>query len=796
MQPFNIFDKATNMSIAPSYPMSTAPSFPMSTAPTSFPMSRAPIEMPKPFDYGFGKIPEQITPEIARWLKPVLAWYSDKDMEFLRQVKANGYTPEQAFKALQDVKKQIETKATEQKAMETEQLSKAESAKRSVSPIGDIVWWAVSQVPRILANTIGLAWELGGYINPMDNPEATKAISRQIQWIGETGGQFVEKYGAYDPMSTATAIGKEWANIGSVLATPGWVLGAGLKSAPLLGKVALWATAGAIDAAKYSAVSRAELPTGSELAIGASLGGLVPAVWGLYGSLKWTKAFTPKVSELSQAAAKVWTEMENLWKYGLQTQRGIIDWQEAIITKPSKTIWDVVKTPFATKDTNKLIGRALTPSYAGKTGKQIVYNIANTEKRATELHKLVRTWKLDGSLDSLQDAAETVVNWLDTVGERIGGAIGKLEWKSRISLPTRSEIRWVLKSAIEQDAGAFQALKKFADRTKWELSYSDLFKVKKIYSKEISKLTRNGDGGTDSYSALVKWVQEITDILDTAVEKKLVGSKFADDKRIYRTLKELASDIAKSAQVDARRSPQTLTEQLGFIQALTSPGEFAKRAFAREIGEMNTRGGTWKQFIDILDERAVKNARNVPKPKVTPPKKPNVLSPKWKTQPSGQSKNPIKGVAVPKPATPAPVVPKPAVWKTPIIWLTEKGGVKNVLPWNQVKYNQWNWYEPVRMVLTDRDADIARWWALQNKGMKTPSSSIYSEMKSIENRLKKDWMERTDIQNRVQEIKDIAKNARSKTESVLVDLRKTTPSGQAKNPIKGKSIKNFTLWKK
>jgi len=123
-------------------------------------------------------------------------------------------------------------------------------------------------------------------------------------------------------------------------------------------------------------------------------------------------------------------------------------------------------------------------------------------------------------------------------------------------------------------------------------------------------------------------VQEITDILDTAVEKKLVGSKFADDKRIYRTLKELASDIAKSAQVDARRSPQTLTEQLGFIQALTSPVEFAKRAFAREIGEMNTRGGTWKQFIDILDERAVKNARNVPKPKVTPPKTLKILSPK------------------------------------------------------------------------------------------------------------------------------------------------------------------------
>ena len=80
MQPFNIFDPATNTSTAPSYPMSTEP--------TLFPMSMAPVEMPKPFDYGFGKIPEQITPEMARGLKPVLAGYSDKDMEFLRQVKA------------------------------------------------------------------------------------------------------------------------------------------------------------------------------------------------------------------------------------------------------------------------------------------------------------------------------------------------------------------------------------------------------------------------------------------------------------------------------------------------------------------------------------------------------------------------------------------------------------------------------------------------------------------------------------------------------------------------------------
>lgn len=50
-------------------------------------------------------------------------------------------------------------------------------------------------------------------------------------------------------------------------------------------------------------------------------------------------------------------------------------------------------------------------------------------------------------------------------------------------------------------------------------------------------------------------------------------------------------------------------------------------------------------------------------------------------------------------------------------------------------------------------------------------------------------MERTDIQNRVQEIKDIAKNARSKTESVLVDLRKIQPSKLTPKQINDAKIK-------
>jgi len=59
---------------------------------------------------------------------------------------------------------------------------------------------------------------------------------------------------------------------------------------------------------------------------------------------------------------------------------------------------------------------------------------------------------------------------------------------------------------------------------------------------------------------------------------------------------------------------------------------------------------------------------------------------------------------------------KPTTKTTPnkeIIGLTEKGGVKNITPGNQVKYNQWVGYEPVRLVLSDKDAQIARYGAIQ-----------------------------------------------------------------------------------
>ena len=115
-----------------------------------------------------------------------------------------------------------------------------------------------------------------------------------------------------------------------------------------------------------------------------------------------------------------------------------------------------------------------------------------------------------------------------------------------------------------------------------------------------------------------------------------------------------------------------------------------------------------------------------------------------------------------------------------VIWLTENGWVKNVEPWKQVKYNQWDSYEPVRMALTQKDADISRFWALSKKQMKTSvSENEKLEMAGIKGRLK---MSNAELETRAQEIRDIAKLARSNKESVLVDLRNwELPEGYFKN---------------
>lgn len=93
-------------------------------------------------------------------------------------------------------------------------------------------------------------------------------------------------------------------------------------------------------------------------------------------------------------------------------------------------------------------------------------------------------------------------------------------------------------------------------------------KAKRVYQSEITKLIRAGDAGTDSFSALVNGVEELSKGIDDAVAMTKGGKEFAKLKSDYALYKKLADTITKSAMVDARRSPMTLTEQIGTLETI------------------------------------------------------------------------------------------------------------------------------------------------------------------------------------------------------------------------------------
>jgi hypothetical protein len=107
-------------------------------------------------------------------------------------------------------------------------------------------------------------------------------------------------------------------------------------------------------------------------------------------------------------------------------------------------------------------------------------------------------------------------------------------------------------------------------------------------------------------------------------------------------------------------------------------------------------------------------------------------------------------------------------------YFSDKGGVLTVKPNNQLKFNQWDSYEPVRLVVNDKDAMVARFWALANKQKQSIVGKWTKltdwerlEMKRILNEL---WVDEKTAIERHQFLKDEAKKVRSSSEQVLHEI--------------------------
>lgn len=509
----------------------------------------------------------------------------------------------------------------EQAKIQSQDISKNADARTGIIEnawgfINDLVGGAVSEVPKAIGNTASFlntaaqynpASYVGGVIGDAivspfsdktygqlrnERSKATEDTSKSIQGMWETGKKFVQKYGAYDPNSTASKVWETVTDISASLIWPNklWVF----KPWVIWSAKALL-TEWALQWAKYWIASEGKIDP-KQVAIWAGWNLLV--WWAFKIGWKIAESLIPKsqAEKVAEAVGANYTK----WTVAGKTVK---------VPVPNEWIIKKVTRPFRESDPKVLTGRALTPSYAWKTPKQMLKSVWEMTDNVRNFYSQVRTWKMKWSINTLEDAANTVISNLDSVGANIGTAIKWAKWTVWPSVWTMEEITSTLWNKIESRSGAFKPLQNFLEDTKWWLNLQDAFKAKKVYQAEITKLIKAGDAGTDSYQALVKWVQELTDNIDNVVEKSLGSKQLIEWKKQYRLLKSIASDISKSAVVEWRRSPQTFVEQIGTLQAITewitSPLSTAKTIFAKEIGELNTRGGAWKELITNYDKQAI-----------------------------------------------------------------------------------------------------------------------------------------------------------------------------------------------
>lgn len=321
----------------------------------------------------------------------------------------------------------------------------------------------------------------------------------------------------------------------------------------------------------------------------------------------WSKV----VAKAEDLIKKTWTKAEDelLWKLELETVKGKIWDVEVDIPKQKKWTVEKIAEPFTEKDTKVLAWRAVSPRTVWKSAPQKLKSIANVEKNTREFYENIRTWKLEWDISTLENTAETIVNNINTVWNRIWNAVKKVEWDIKIENEITDSIIDALWARWADVSPATPVLKKFFDALwDWNIPIDEAYELKKLFSNEVTKLYKAWDSWTAQYKSLSDWVQflntKIDDIIDTQLWKE-----FANDKKLFKNLKTLVDDIVASSLVEWRKAPNSLAEQIWMVESIFSPVSSAKAKLIQTVWEANSRWWAWKRLIEIYDQQAINNLK-------------------------------------------------------------------------------------------------------------------------------------------------------------------------------------------
>lgn len=337
-------------------------------------------------------------------------------------------------------------------------------------------------------------------------------------------------------------------------------------------------------------------------------------------AISWTKRFAQQGFKWAKEWFETWLERTKsiVWDFWKRTDDNLL--QKLDIETTRGKIWDIEvdipirKTsitekaawPFIEKDAKVLAGRAISPRTVWKNVKQKLWTITNVEAHTKKFYENVRLGKFEWNIDTLEDAAQTIVNNIDTIWARIWNWVAKLDDVVDFDTWILKQIDDALAAKWAEVSPATSILKKFRnDVWEWTLTTSEAFSLKKLFSNEVNKLFKAWDAWTDQYKALSDWVRFLNTKIDELAEIKL-WAWFLEDKELYKNLKTLADDIVASALVEWRRAPNSLAEQIWMIESIFNPIASTKNKLIQTVWEANRRWWAWKELMKQYDNQAVK----------------------------------------------------------------------------------------------------------------------------------------------------------------------------------------------
>jgi len=698
---------------------------------------------------------------------------------------------------------------------------------RSAKDLAQSFWAVGAQIPRIGANIASLPIDIVGGRYFGEEVPAAQELAKNIREGGEV---LTSKAGDFIGLDEdRKKIAEVTTDIAASFALPGWqigkvwsvweaIRGANMAKnvvADVVLKLAPIATKWVIDAAKYSAVSEGRLPTVWEAVVWAA----ITPVANMAKSLPWIRGITGKSEILNAGSVRPGTVTGK--PTALYDKAGKLLGTEAQLQTSASRLYGATWDAY---DVNNAI------SVARKFSPEEISALKNSQNPARDAAYLA-----DAKQKGLYEIAKDVTK-ANTTPIPVESLWREVAWKVRNPVKEGiSLLKWKERELVDEDLKALSAIENKVNSNS-PLTLQEIHEFSVLMGKYSGnfydgfakdagyELTRKGVKDLVykfGWKELWKIDDEISSLIDartnwrkideavTATKSKYGNGVALEVAKFFSNLILTGGNITKAAVRTWVGSGQAKVSAFDAVDFSSQLGKNLKKI--NELTKGLEKSRTEEEALELI-KRLKSQPIQETVPTIKKPSNTNLSDPIKEAEDFAKAKKldeeiakyvkEKENIAKPKNATLAPVEIRSWVYREPkkwevikkpshtvevnrkIVWLTEKGGVKNIIPSNQIKLNQWT-YKPVRVILSDKDKEIMEYVSFNHRTLSkdNPSKSELSKLDSMWKSLENKWVKESEVFRRASFIKEEAKKVRSKDSETILDLLRTEDKPSLKKNI-------------